>query len=353
MNISEVLIKWYLQNKRELPWRNTISPYKIWLSEIILQQTRVDQGLNYYLRFIDRYPEIGHLAKSSLDDILKIWQGLGYYSRARNLHETAIKIVDEYDSRFPEDYSTLLKLKGIGPYTAAAISSIAFNKSLAVIDGNVFRFLARYYGLGLPVNSKNGKTAFSKLANSIIDHQNPGIHNQAVMEFGAMQCTPLNPDCTSCPLKDTCFACLKDMVKELPVKKIRVNVKERYFNYLVITNNEKVFLRKRTQNDIWKMLYDFPLIEVPCQMSEIEIMNTQPWKHMLCQTTRITIINVSKPYMHILTHQRIHARFFRIEVDKPMAPFLEECIPVNIKSLDRYAVPRLLEKYMLDSPIQT
>lgn len=351
MNISEVLIKWYLQNKRELPWRGIFSPYKIWLSEIILQQTRVDQGLNYYLEFIDHYPEIDDLAEASLDEILKIWQGLGYYSRARNLHETAKKIVRDYDGRFPTEYSTLLKLKGIGPYTAAAIASIAFNEPVAVIDGNAFRFLARYFGSGLPVNSSEGKTQFNKLANSILDRKNPGIHNQAVMEFGAMQCTPLNPDCILCPLRDSCYAFSKDMIKELPVKKNHVSIKERYFNYLVIISKKSLFLRKRTENDIWKMLYEFPLIEVSSQVNEVEVMDTPAWKQILDNSTEFRIRNISKSYTHILTHQRIFARFFRIEIDEPPVSFLEKYFCVDIKSLQKYAVPKLIERYLLDNSI--
>ena len=351
MNISEVLIKWYFQNKRELPWRGIFSPYKIWLSEIILQQTRVDQGLNYYLEFIDHYPEIDDLAEASLDEILKIWQGLGYYSRARNLHETAKKIVREYNRRFPTDYSTLLKLKGIGPYTAAAIASIAFNEPVAVIDGNVFRFLARYFGSGLPVNSSEGKIQFNKLANSILDHENPGIHNQAVMEFGAIQCTPLNPECIHCPLRDSCYAFSKDMIKKLPVKKNHVSRKERYFNYLVITSGGKIFLRKRMENDIWKMLYEFPLIEVSSQLNEAEIINTPYWNQILDTSNVIRIRNISKPYKHMLTHQRIYARFYRIEIDEPPVSFLEKYFCVDIKSLQKYAVPKLIERYLLDNSI--
>jgi A/G-specific adenine glycosylase len=349
MNISEVLIKWYFQNKRELPWRGIFSPYKIWLSEIILQQTRIDQGLDYYLKFIDHYPEIDDLAKASLDEILKIWQGLGYYSRARNLHETAKKIVSEYDGRFPTDYSSLLKLKGIGPYTAAAIASIAFNEPVAVLDGNAFRFLARYFGAGLPVNSSEGKTAFNKLANSILDRSNPGIHNQAVMEFGAIQCTPLNPDCINCPLRDSCYAFSKDMIRELPVKKTHASIKERYFNYLVITSGEKIFLRKRVENGIWKMLYEFPLIEVSSQLKEDEIIDSPHWRQILDTSIAIKIRNISKPYKHMLTHQTIYARFFRIEIGPPPASFLEKFMSVDINILERYAVPKLIERYLTDS----
>jgi A/G-specific adenine glycosylase len=351
MNISKVLIKWYFQNKRELPWRDSFSPYKIWLSEIILQQTRVDQGLDYYLKFIQCYPDVIELSEASLDEILKIWQGLGYYSRARHLHETAKKIVHDYNGRFPEYYSELIKLKGIGPYTAAAIASIAFNEPVAVTDGNVFRFLARYFGLAIAAHTSEGKMKFSKLATSILDHNNPGTHNQAMMEFGAVQCTPSNPVCTTCPLRDTCYARSNNMIKQLPVKKRNVILKERFFNYLVITSKKRIFLRKRVENDIWKMLYEFPLIEVPWQMSEADIMNSSNWKQILDKLHKIDIRSISKPYKQILTHQRIYARFFRMEIEPPPSSFLEKYLSVDIELLQDYAVPKLIERYLLDCSI--
>lgn len=351
MNLSEVLTSWYFRNKRELPWRQTSSPYKIWLSEIILQQTRVDQGINYYLNFIQQYPGVEDLSQASLDEILKIWQGLGYYSRARNLHETARKVAGEYCGSFPESYTELLKLKGIGPYTAAAIASIAFNQPVAVIDGNVIRFLSRYFGLDLPFHSAEGKKEFEMLASGILDKKNPGLHNQALMEFGAVQCLPQNPDCMGCPLKDTCHAFINDMVNELPVKKTPVSVKERHFNYLVISSGNKIFLRKRTKKDIWKMLYDFPLIETTAEKSETEIINSPGWKEMLRKTESFRIIHTSKLYKHILTHQRIYARFFRIKIDNPHVMLLKDSIPVDIILLQKYAVPRLIEKYLLDNPV--
>ncbi len=351
MNLSEVLTSWYFRNKRELPWRQTSSPYKIWLSEIILQQTRVDQGIDYYLKFIQRYPGLNDLSQASLDEILKIWQGLGYYSRARNLHETARKIAGEYSGRFPESYSELLRLKGIGPYTAAAIASIAFNQPVAVIDGNVIRFLSRYFGLDLPFHYAEGKRQFEMLAYRILDQNNPGIHNQALMEFGAVQCLPQHPDCRCCPMKGTCHAFINNMVNELPVKKTPIRVKERYFNYLVIINGNKIFLSRRTKKDIWKMLYEFPLIETTVKKSETEIINSPDWKEMLHKTGSFGIIHISMLYKHILTHQRIYARFFRIIIDKPNVLLLKDCIPVDIILLHRYAVPRLIEKYLLDNPI--
>ncbi|MBN2213428.1 MAG: A/G-specific adenine glycosylase [Bacteroidales bacterium] len=348
MNLSPVLAKWYLQNKRDLPWRYTSSPYKIWLSEIILQQTRVDQGIEYYHKFLRHYPSLSDLSKATLDEILNIWQGLGYYSRARHLHETARKIVNEYGGRFPENYSELIKLKGVGPYTAAAIASIAFNEPVAVIDGNVYRVLARFFGLDLPVSSTEGRLQFEKLANSILDHNNPGMHNQAIMEFGAIQCVPLKPDCGCCPLRNTCHALLNNKIKVLPVKKTKARLKERYFNYLVITSGNKIILRKRTKKDIWKMLYEFPLIETPVRKSETEIINSSGWKEILENTASAKIINTSKLYEHTLTHQKLYVRFFRIIIDKSHFSFPEECIPVDIRSLKEYAVPKLIERYMED-----
>lgn len=349
MNLSEILAGWYLQNKRNLPWRNSHSPYKIWLSEIILQQTRVDQGLSYYRKLIENYPDIKLLANAPIDEILKHWQGLGYYSRARNLHETAKIIDNEYNGRFPERYDDLLKLKGIGPYTAAAVASIAFNEPVAVVDGNVFRFLARYFGIFQPINTPEGKAHIKKIAFSVLDYNNPGRHNQSIMEFGALQCIPLKPDCLQCPMKNSCYAYKNHSVKELPVKVSKIRTRERYFNYLVVTWGKKIFLKQRMEDDIWKMLYEFPLIETKEPVEDIYILHSDEWQELFAESGGIKILNVSKAYRHYLTHQKIVTRFFRLKIDNPSVSLTRKYVQTDIDRIPKYAVSRLIEKYLSDS----
>jgi A/G-specific adenine glycosylase len=261
VSINQGLIEWYSHNKRDLPWRNTQNSYNIWVSEIILQQTRVNQGPNYYYRFIDRYPDIESLANSNIDDLLKVWQGLGYYSRARNMHHTAQDIVNNYNGKFPSDYHELIKLKGIGDYTASAMASISFDQPTPVLDGNVFRVIARIFGISESTQSITSRKHFKKILHELIKNENPGIFNQAIMEFGALQCIPKNPDCKNCPLNSVCFAYNKNSVADFPAKKRKVKQKVRYFNYLYIIYNDFTFIEKRTKNDIWKLLYQFPLLE--------------------------------------------------------------------------------------------
>ena len=233
-HFSEKIIAWYDQNKRDLPWRNTKDAYLIWLSEIILQQTRVDQGMDYYLKFAKEFPTVKHLAKADNEKVMKLWQGLGYYSRARNLHTTAKIISEKYHGKFPDEYSDILSLKGVGNYTAAAIASFAFNKPYAVVDGNVYRVLARVFGIESPIDSTQGKKEFETLATELLDRKKPASHNQAIMELGALQCKPVNPDCSICALNTMCFAYSKKRINELPVKAKKTKVRNRYFNYIVL-----------------------------------------------------------------------------------------------------------------------
>ena len=243
---------WYNKNKRNLPWRETSNPYNIWLSEIILQQTRVEQGLPYYYKFIESYQTITDFANANLNDILKLWQGLGYYSRARNMHIAAQYIRDNNKGEFPDNYNELVKLKGIGPYTAAAIASFAFNEKKAVVDGNVYRVIARFDGIYTDINSTIGKHEFAKIADELLDINNPAIHNQAMMELGAMVCKPQNPDCENCPISNNCFAFLNNEQKNLPVKIKKVKVKTRFFNYLIFDYYGNTYLNQRGANDIWQ-----------------------------------------------------------------------------------------------------
>lgn len=262
MLFSNSLINWYLQNKRNLPWRETSNPYNIWLSEIILQQTRVTQGLPYYLKFIENFPTVHDLAKAEEETVLKLWQGLGYYSRARNLHTTAKYISFELGGNFPNNYTDLLQLKGVGEYTAAAIASISFNENIAVVDGNVFRVLARYFGIELDISQSKTKKEFQKVANDLLPKGKATVFNQAMMEFGARQCVPQNPDCENCVLNTSCFALQKNKIKELPIKTKKLKIKNRYLNYVVVKDkNEHFLIEQRTENGIWKNLYQFSLIE--------------------------------------------------------------------------------------------
>ena len=335
---------WYSLFKRDLPWRNTRDPYFIWLSEIILQQTRINQGLSYYIRFSEEFPTISHLATASEDQILKLWQGLGYYSRARNLHFTAKYIFENRQGIFPNDYHSIRSLKGIGDYTAAAIASISFNLEFPVVDGNVFRVLSRFFGISEPIDTSTGKKAFYYLAKEIIKGTDPGMHNQALMEFGALQCIPVNPDCQQCPLNERCFAFSTNRISELPVKQNKNKHRDRYFNYLVIIGKNRIWMRKRVEKDIWKNLFEFPLVETN-EETEIETLIVKDDFRNIVQLNQLVIENVSNWKIHILSHQRIHYRFFRIRLADEN-PTLDNLIPVNKEDVFKFAVPKLLETYL-------
>ncbi len=349
MNLSETLIKWYSKNKRDLPWRKEVSPYQIWLSEIILQQTRVTQGLDYYRKFISRFPSIYDLAEASLDEVMKLWQGLGYYSRARNLHYTAKVIVENFGGNFPKSYNEILKLKGIGSYTAAAIASIVFNEPVPVVDGNVYRFFARFFNMEIPINSSQGKKEFYHVANLILHKENPGIYNQAIMEFGALQCVPKNPKCISCLLKDHCIAFLNKHVHKLPVKTGKKTSRNRYFNYFFIIYNEYTFLRQRKYNDIWKMLYEFPMIETNNESSENDILKSDSWINISKGINSICVIEKSKEYFHQLSHRKIYTYFYKIEIENMSKYLSDHYIKIQLKDLKNYAIPRLIEKYLQEN----
>lgn len=342
MGFSKSLIIWYNKNKRDLPFRKTKDPYRIWLSEIILQQTRVSQGLPYYERFVTLFPTIHHLAKAKEDVVMKAWQGLGYYSRARNLHHTAKFINKELNGKFPNEFEEIKKLKGIGDYTAGAIASLAFNKPHVVVDGNVFRVLSRYFGIKTPIDSTEGKKAFTRKAQELLDKKNPGTFNQAVMEFGALQCVPQNPVCGRCILKKSCNAFRENLVDVLPVKSQKTKVRTRYFNYFVFREKGKILLRKRTGNDIWKNLYDFPMIETqkPATKKELE------------KLASTSVIPTTISYKHVLSHQLIWARFWKIKEAKNQKSIINEnYLYVNENQLNKYAFPRLIERYFEEKSI--
>ncbi|MDH5474409.1 MAG: A/G-specific adenine glycosylase [Cyclobacteriaceae bacterium] len=306
---SATLVNWYQENKRDLPWRKTINPYKIWLSEIILQQTRVIQGLPYYTSFITNFPTVNALANAPEEKILRLWQGLGYYSRAKNLHKCAKIVVDQFQEKFPTTYDSLLKLPGIGPYTAAAIASFCYHQPIAVVDGNVYRVLSRIGGITTDISSPQGVREFKALANVLIDHQNPDSYNQAIMEFGALQCIPKKPSCPICPLKNTCFAYLHQEQHTLPVKLKKTKIRNRFFYYLVITINNKIVMNARKGKDIWQGLYDFPVYE-----SEKRVDIEKALTVLLKDVNSYVIDNISEEYKHILSHQHIYGRFIKINI---------------------------------------
>ncbi|MCF8302932.1 MAG: A/G-specific adenine glycosylase [Bacteroidales bacterium] len=350
MKFSEQIIKWYRYNSRDLPWRKTSDPYLIWISEVVLQQTRVDQGLAYYNRLVERFPNVHLLAAASEDELLKLWQGLGYYTRARNMHAAARKIVSEHGGNFPATYEEIIKLPGIGEYTASAIASFAFNLSHPVVDGNVMRVLSRFLGIDTPINTTEGKKQLSAYAHKFINRENPGEHNQAIMEFGALHCTPRNPLCDKCPLKYECRAFQTDKVNDLPVKLKTRSQQERYFHYLVVRINNasgpEVILRKRSEKGIWKNLYDFPLIEDKAFRSQQQLKETTTWKNMF-SLDEIKQMKTSKVYSHQLSHQLIKARFQLIVLSGLSKQFNGYQVVKN-KDVHNYPVPRLIDQFMTD-----
>ncbi|HLT41601.1 MAG TPA: A/G-specific adenine glycosylase [Sphingobacteriaceae bacterium] len=344
MSFSKEIINWYCTHRRDLPWRETVDPYKIWLSEVILQQTRVAQGMDYYYTFSENFPTVQALALAEEDEVLRLWQGLGYYSRARNLHKAAKIVVNQFNGVFPSSYSSLLTLPGIGEYTAAAVASFSANEVHAVLDGNVFRVLARVFGLNEPINSSEGKKVFSKLANELIDPSSPATYNQAIMEFGALQCKPKNPDCAVCPISSSCYAFIHQEIDLLPVKFKKAKSRNRYFNYFVIKGGESILMNKRGKGDIWQHLHDFPLIESDNELSPEELIVHPDVVQVF--GTDLTIKSISKPYKHVLSHQNIYARFF--EVSKTALNLSENTTwnYVLIKDLDKLAKPKLIVFYM-------
>jgi A/G-specific adenine glycosylase len=332
-NIQSVIIDWYLENKRDLPWRDTQDPYKIWLSEIILQQTRVNQGSSYYTRFIDRYPTLDDLAHADEQSILNLWQGLGYYSRARNLHYTAKYIVNNLEGKFPSSFNELIKLKGIGEYTAAAIASFAFKEAVAAVDGNVYRVLSRVFDINIPINSSEGKRTFFALAQSLIDQKQPDTFNQAMMEFGALKCTPVQPDCENCPLVFNCLAFANKTLKERPVKSKKGITRNRYFHYLIFEKDGKTYIQQRIEKDIWQNLYQFPLVETMEKEEEINWVNFSD----------VAPTHISSQIIHILSHQKIHAQFYHFS-SRPNKSIL--CEEIDYSAIQDYPLPRLIDRYL-------
>jgi len=340
MEFSLKLTEWYKTNKRDFPWRNTKDPYKIWLSEIILQQTKTIQGLPYYIAFTEKYKTVTQLANADENDILKLWQGLGYYSRARNLHFSAKYTTNELGGIFPNNYKSLLKLKGVGDYTASAIASICFNEKYAVVDGNVYRVLARYFGMETPINSSKGIKEFKQLAQKILPKNNYGLYNQAIMDFGATVCTPKKTKCESCILNGSCFALQHKKVAMLPIKTSKIKIKKRFFNYLVIlSSNNRINLQKREAKGIWQHLFEFPLIESSKNIELKELVTHKIYKDI--ETNDISLFN-EKPIVHKLSHQHIYANFWIINTNK-----IQEK-SININELKNYPIPTLIDNFIKD-----
>lgn len=341
MSFSETLTYWYSVNKRQLPWRQTTNPYYIWLSEIILQQTQVKQGLPYYEDFVATFPTVFDLANANEAEVLKLWQGLGYYSRARNLHFAAKYVVEELQGVFPANYKDLLKLKGVGDYTASAIASICYSEVTAVVDGNVYRLLSRYFGIYTAINSPKGAKEFKALAQELIDIKDPATFNQAIMEFGAVQCKPKSPNCSVCPFNTSCYAFSKDVVGELPVKIKAAKVAKKYFNFLVfLTPNQTTVLEQRQGKGIWQNLYQFPLIESEKALTHKQLhMELESLDVLKGKTFDLSLYNKDE-IVHKLSHQHLYTQFWIVDVDTN----INGAIPVS--EVEGFPVPILIGNFI-------
>jgi len=335
-DFSLLIQNWYRQNARNLPWRDTKSPYYIWLSEIILQQTRVNQGLSYFHKFVELFPTVNDLANASEQQVLSAWQGLGYYSRARNLHKAAKIVVEDYKGEFPKEFKLLLQLPGVGTYTASAIASFAFDLPHAVVDGNVYRLLSRYFDIDIPIDSTEGKRYFEELATTLLDRKNPAIHNQAMMEMGAIICMPNLPKCDDCPLNTSCSGLQNKTLLSLPVKAKKTKVRDRFFHFLVAIQDDKILLQKRTEKDIWQNMYQFPLIEMTDSIGFNEENLPDNFE-----------LNAQEPiveYKHILSHQKIKAQFHKTVFHS--SSLKNDMIWVSRNDLANYPLPRLIDRYL-------
>jgi len=344
-NFSKILTLWYLGNKRDLPWRKTNDAYKIWLSEIILQQTKVAQGLPYFLAFVERFPSVDFLAKASEEEVLKMWQGLGYYSRARNLLAAALMVMSDFNGVFPVAYNDLVKLKGVGVYTASAIASFSNNENVAVVDGNVYRVLSRIFGVYTPINSSEGVKEYNKIANSLLSKEDPAMHNQAIMEFGALCCTPKKSQCNTCVFNDRCYAFKNQVVDKLPVKVKKIKIRKRYFNFIVCRSAKGIILQKRIGKGIWENMYQLPLIETEKNLDVSDFLKEDGVEEFNFDDIHL-IYELDRP--HKLSHQHIFAKFYEVDsFDINDSSYVE----ILYSKLEEYPVPvlisRFLENYVL------
>jgi A/G-specific adenine glycosylase len=345
---TEKLLEWFATHHRPMPWKGEKNPYLVWLSEIILQQTTVRQGLSYYEKFVDRYPSVKNLADAPEDDVMKLWEGLGYYARARHMHATAKLIAYDLNGSFPNTYEDILKLKGVGEYTAAAIASFAYDLPHAVVDGNVYRVLSRYFGIDEPIDSSKAKSLFTGLANELLDKNRPADFNQAMMDFGATHCKPANPACKDCPLNTNCFALNKNKIETLPIKLKKIQKKTRYFNYLILNKNNNVLIQKRMGKDIWQNLYEFPMLESD-DFLEKETILLRGAAFLNLNNNNMRIIRQSQPYQQMLTHRKIIATFWEIECEKENFEKNNEMFEINRKELFKFAFPKIIDTYLKET----
>ena len=348
---TNLLLEWYGTGKRSMPWKETKDPYKIWISEIILQQTRVSQGTDYYIRFVERFPDIATLAEATEDEVLALWKGLGYYTRARNIHASAQLIMHSYDGVFPSTYKEIIQLKGIGPYTAAAISSFAFDLAHPVVDGNVIRVISRYFGIEEPVDDRLIRKQIDQLAEELIDRQRPSDYNQAIMDLGAMVCAPRSPNCAECCMENSCVAYNKKRTNRIPLKAKKIKKRHRYYHYLVIEDSQFILLKKRKEKDIWQGLYDFPCIEKSSEtiptINEINDLLSE----IGLSTLSIKSVEISKTLRQTLTHQYINGIFYDIPAKIENLELKEGYSFAMKENLSNFAIPKLIDWYLGDKSI--
>lgn len=344
LEIQHILHLWYHENKRDLPWRHTTDPYRIWVSEIMLQQTQVAQGLPYYLKFMDRFVTVQDLANAKEDEVLKLWQGLGYYSRARNLHAAAKQVVNDMEGIFPTRYDDLLHLKGVGDYTASAVSSFSSGEARACIDGNVIRVICRLFGVDIPYDIREGQKAIRAFAEELLSTKDSATHNQAMMEFGALQCTPKSPSCEACPLQDRCIALSQQKVSLLPNKSKKTKVQNLFLYYFVFQKKEQVIIQRRSDSGIWRNMYEFPLLESPTKLKKEDVISHLEDTY---NPSKESNIHFSKTYTHILSHRKIQAVFIHLEDPKTL-PQVPKSQTISMVEMDSYPVSRLMERFWED-----
>jgi len=344
MSFARELIAWYQENGRDLPWRATQDPYIIWLSEVILQQTRVEQGMPYFYRFVESYPTVSHFAEAPEDDILRLWQGLGYYSRARNMHKAAKLVLSEFKGVFPVAYADLIRLPGVGEYTAAAIASFSSNEAKAVVDGNVYRVLARYFGIDEAINGTAGKKIFASLAEELLDKERPGLYNQAIMDFGALQCKPKSPFCGTCVFQVDCQAYREGKVEELPVKHKAKASRNRYFHYFIVQKDEQVLMSQRGAGDVWTGLYEFPMLETAESMTVDQLFEQELFKVFFEETAVLEPIGAITK--QVLSHQNIYARFYRLDDAEKVRNKKSEWNYFLLEKLDSLAKHKLIFSFL-------
>ncbi|MBN1990042.1 MAG: A/G-specific adenine glycosylase [Bacteroidales bacterium] len=349
MDFKSILIKWYGHNARELPWRQTTDPYHIWVSEVILQQTRVAQGLSYYLRFINAFPTIKSLAQAPLDDLMKVWQGLGYYSRARNLQAGAQMVVERFNGKLPSTYDELITIKGLGPYSAGAIASFAFKQQVPAIDGNVYRILARIFGVFASPFTAGGKKEFHLLVMELMDKSAPDTFNQALLDFGALQCVPRSPSCSACPFVGICYAYRNNLIHQLPVKGKKIVPRDRFFNYIMVRHAGSTYINRREGSDIWNSLYEFPLVETDGMLEPEALMSLPEWAAVV-GSNGVFVKYISEVFKHKLSHQTIYARFFIVEVSAIPYTLADNFTRIPIGNLSSISTPRLIDSFLAAEP---